>query len=367
MPEIVLSLRREIGYDRQIMRGVIAAARQRAGWRVRVINVAADPAAALRLQPPDGTVGRFVGHTLTQTVTELGIPAVAAANTGINLPRVGLDETAIGRLAADELAALGFEHFAFVGVGTLRFSVERGEAFAEALRRRGRSFATAEMGLAEAKGVAWLRDCPIPLAIFAANDDAGQVALEWAHAAGLRVPDEVAVLGVDDDELTCETAATPLSSISVPGRRVGELAVTMLEQLMRTGTADPLLRLLPPTGVVHRRSTETQVAADPALAEALRFMRDHAHEPIQVSDVLDAVMISRRKLEGEFKRLLGRSPGAELRRVRVERAKRLLTDANLALPEVAEACGLASRVQLNRVFKAETGYTPAAYRRQFRA
>jgi len=346
---------------------VIHAARLRPGWRVQVIGIQQHPADSVRADPPDAVLGRFLGSQLTEALAERSIPAVATSNTGVDLPRVGVNEAAIGQLAANELSALGFEHFAVVPFGQGGASAQRQQAFTEAIAARRLPCAAGPLTEDEAEGAAWLAAQPAPLAVFATNDMAGARVLRWAEDAGRHVPDELAVLGVDDDDLICETAATPLSSIAIPGRRIGEIAVEMLEQLFTDGAADPPLRLLEPTGVVHRRSTETQVATDPDLAAALSFIRDHAREPITVGDVLDAVMISRRKLEGEFKRVLGHSPAAEIRRVRVERAKRLLSASDLSLPAVAEASGLGSRVQLNRVFRKATGHTPAAYRRMYRA
>ena len=363
MTEILLTLRKDTGYDRQVMRGVIAAARERAGWHVRIVDPESHPEDVLPAWRPTGVVGRLSDPKLVSALADTRIPAVLTSHTESDLPRVGLDEAAIGRMAAAELRGMGFEHFAYVSYGRGPIGVARGEAFTAAL---GRPCPQTCAEQDEAAGAAWVAGLPTPVAVFSSNDLAGAAALEWALAAGRSVPDEFAVLGVDDDELVCETAAVPLSSIAVPARRIGELAVEMLEELLAQGEAEPALRLLAPVGVVHRRSTQVRLAGDDEVAAALRFIRDHVDRPISVADVLDEVGVSRRKLEVKFKNLLGRTPLAEIQRVRVDRVKRLLTGTSMPLEELAEACGLNSRAQLNRVFKAATGHTPAAYRQTYR-
>jgi LacI family transcriptional regulator len=180
------------------------------------------------------------------------------------------------------------------------------------------------------------------------------------------VPDDVAIVGCDNDELICTLAHPPLTSIQNAGERTAFEAARMLERWLdgHPPPEEPLL--LPPGGLVVRQSSDILTIPDEDIRAAVRFIRDHIEELIGVEDVLRAVMISRRSLERKFKTILGRSPLDEIRRVRIERVKQLLTASDMPMPEIAARAGFSGPDRLAVVFRDETGMAPTDYRKQFR-
>jgi LacI family transcriptional regulator len=184
--------------------------------------------------------------------------------------------------------------------------------------------------------------------------------------AGLRVPEDVAVVGVDNDELICETSRVPLSSVAVSAERIGFEAASLLERMMKGEAVDVGPLCIPPQGVVVRQSSDVLAIEDENVADALRYIADNAHKPIGVEDVLDHLTISRRQLEKRFQTVLGRSPAAEIRRIRIEKAKHLMDSTNLPLSRIAERSGFHDVSFLGKSFRRETGMTPTQYRRRTR-
>jgi len=183
---------------------------------------------------------------------------------------------------------------------------------------------------------------------------------------GLQVPEHIAVLGADDDELTAMPALPPLSSIQPPLHQIGAEAVALVRQMIEHPQHAERSVLLPPTGVITRQSSDLTALGDPDVAAAMKFIRAHAEEPIGVEDVLRVVLVSRRALEQRFARILGRSPHQEIRRVRLELARHHLLTSDLKLHDVAQRCGFLDLGNFSHAFHAHTGYTPAAFRKAFR-
>ena len=292
------------------------------------------------------------------------------------VPRLHLDVRAVAGVAADYLAGRGLRSVAFAG--GLRPTAARLEAaFRAAAATRGLAYAAfigeprAEVaGGAAAGGAARFRDwatgLPRPTGVLASEDWFAWHAIGECRSAGLRVPDDLAVMGVGDDEPWCGLAPVPLTSVALAPEAVGYRAAALLDRLMRGDRVPPAAVLVPPAGVVTRRSTDVVAADDPDVADALRFIHDHAGRGCGVGDVLRAVAIDRRRLERWCRHHLGRSPLAEIQRVRVAHVKRLLADTDDPLPAVARAAGYATVPTLCRAFRRETGGTVARYRRQFR-
>ena len=199
------------------------------------------------------------------------------------------------------------------------------------------------------------------------NDDWAHRVLIAAHRNNIKVPDEMAVMGVDDDELFNTLVTPSLSSIAIPAEQVGYEAAAMLDRIMdgHKPKRDPML--LQPVRVVARASTDVLTISDPEVVQALRFIRDHSSEPLQVDDVMDAVPMSRRSLERRFRTLVGHSISDEIRRAHVERAKQLLLSTDMAMPQIAAASGFTSGTRLGIVFLREVGEPPTEYRRRVRA
>jgi LacI family transcriptional regulator len=214
--------------------------------------------------------------------------------------------------------------------------------------------------------IRWLRSLPKPIGIFAADDMMAHDLAEACREADIGVPDHVAIIGVNNDDLLCEGAWPPLSSIEVDFTRMGYLAAKTLDRLLNGETLKPEERLveLPPIRVHQRMSTDMLAIDQPIVANAVRFIREHACDPCSVKDVMNAVPVARRTLEKTFAEQLGRSLHDEIVRVRIDTARRLLLQPDLTIDEVAERCGISTIQSFNRSFLQTVGVTPAVFRRQ---
>ena len=178
------------------------------------------------------------------------------------------------------------------------------------------------------------------------------------------MPEDVAVIGVDNDELMCELTSPPLSSIEQGSRTIGFRAAALLDQLMAGRKAEQLKYVIQPEGVVTRRSSDALAVEDPDVAAALRFIREHACEGIQVQDVVRSVAISRSALAARFKAVTGRTIHAEIQRVQIDRARQLIVTTDLPLHHVAEQAGFNYVQHLITIFRRHTGVNPGEYRIQ---
>jgi LacI family transcriptional regulator len=183
--------------------------------------------------------------------------------------------------------------------------------------------------------------------------------------ADLLVPEEVAVLSGSDDDMLCECVHPAISGIMAAAESIGQLAAGLLDQLMTGRKRKAKSLLIPPQRITARQSTDTLAIQDPALVKALSFIRQNAAQPIQVNDVARHAGISRRILELRFTQHLKRSPAAEIRRSHLERAKRLLAETELTIPDVAQAAGFGSPEYLAYAFKQGTGVSPLQFRKSF--
>ncbi|HUR58262.1 MAG TPA: substrate-binding domain-containing protein [Opitutaceae bacterium] len=320
---------------------------------------------------------------ITEAIARLQVPTVLIGGHEARSRTVcvGVDNVQVGELAARHLVDRGLRNFAFVGK-PFPFSELRQRGFERALAAAGCRSAGAhvESGQslehqiedwlhADATLEAWLKELPKPIGIFAAHDTGGWHVLQACAAAGLRVPDDVAVVAANNDELTCGLAHPPLSSVSIPWDKIGgevALAVARLVARRGRGSVGPAVIRVPPDGVTVRQSSNLMAVAQPMLALALAFIQQHAFSPITVKDLLQQVPLSRRKLEQLFQAHLKRSPKAEITRVRIEHAKNLLARTDHFIPRVAESCGYVYTARFSTAFKQLAGLTPTAYRNQFR-
>jgi len=285
---------------------------------------------------------------------------------------VRTDDEAAGRLAAEHFLKRGFERFGFFSSGDQsRAAWLRWEGFRKRLAKAGhtaRAFPAdlfrQRHGRLSPEGLpAWLRDTlGLPSALFCSFDTAGRQASTDLHFAGLVVPEQVAMLGMDDDPIECELSQPPLSSIAVPGREIGFRAAQTLHGLVRGDRPPAGPVLLPPLGVTVRPSSDSLAVDDPLLARAAAYIRAHACDPCTVADVARAAGMSRRLLELHF-RALRQTPHAAVMAVRLERACRLLRDPRLPIQTVAAQCGYDLLQNFGRAFRQAIGTTPAAYRR----
>ena len=343
---------------------------------------------------PDGIICQIYDDRLAKVYRETGKPVVELfeSRAQSEFPRILPDDVATGEMAARHFLERGFRHFAYFGASWMLWSRERETGFRGEIERTfqarrnpeqtprlaagftvtsygsaGDSVAAAFDGPNQRCAAAmagWLRSLPRPLALFAANDLWGFELLQAAREIGLHVPEDVALLGVDDEELLCEIAHPPLSSIRIGAEQIGRVAVSLLDQLMRTKGKTAGVPRIPPIEVVTRQSTDVLAVEDSDVAAALRHIRQHAIEGLSVKELLEVVPVNRRTLERRFVSVLGHTPLEEIRRVRLERAKVLL-QTDLPIYDVARRCGFATPEYMATSFLQSTGTTPTAYRRQF--
>ncbi len=368
-------------YCRGVLRGIKQYAETKRHWIFTPIDLELTELELLRAVHPAGLITFAVNDSLAETLLQLHRPMinVSANLPHLPIPRVGVDNVQIGRLAATYLVNQGFRHFAFVGHPNYPFSIQREAGFQEKIESMGHTMARYHehgslpfdprgrlWALDKALG-RWVLALPKPVAVFACNDIWGLQLSEACRQANLRVPEDVAMVGVDNDDLLCELARPSLSSVAVPSERVGYEAAALLDRLLARAKPPKQPLLLPPLGIVVRRSSDVLALGDADVASAVRFIREHGHLPIRVEDVLREVSVSRRSLERRFRQILNRGLWQEIRRVHLERAQSLLADTELAMPEVAERAGFSDAKHLSVVFRQETGLTPTAYRRQYRS
>ena len=324
---------------------------------------------AFRGWRPDGVVASVVPRA------GYGVPTVAVIYPCPRVVCVAMDEALTGVLAVRHFQERGFRHFAFVGYSGQWWSRAREAAFVSALRQLAPEFSRSvprfHFGrfrsgrwLASSRElVNWLVRLPKPVAVFACNDVRGRETVDAALMAGLRIPEDVAVLGVDNDDVECEMAHTPLSSVIYPQAEVGQRAAELLVRQMAGESIAQEPVLIPPLGIQTRHSTDVLAVGDAVVAAAYRFIRTHAGDPIRIADVARHAGVARRTLQLRYSQVLGRSVHEDLSRVRVERATALLTGSQLPLKEVAVHAGFSSAIHLSRVFQGRLHTTPGSVRR----
>ena len=310
----------------------------------------------------------------------MGRAAVRLGSDGGSLPAVLADEEAAGRVAAEHLLARGFRRFGGFGYWENAWAVRRAGAFRAAVKARGGTYAAFQhrsvafdtdrpkpvRGPHQPLIEHWLDALPKPVGILAACDRWGGILLGTCRRLGLRVPEDVAVVGVDNDQAACDLAYPPLSSVALPWERIGQEAGWRLVEQLEGAAPEPSDLRLAPVGTVTRQSSDTFAIDDPEVTQTLAVIAAHADRPLSVADILRQVPATQHTLERKFRRLLGRRMLDEVRRVHVDRARRLLATTELPMSEVASRSGFAGASKLSLDVNRETGVTPTAYRRRYR-
>jgi LacI family transcriptional regulator len=366
------------GFGRQIMRGVMRYANTRRRWRLLedFRCTTTDPASWPRC---DGAI-LSIAQPATIEAFRKRCRHVVSCSGGADpaqIPVVCVDDVEVGRIAARHLLDCRLEHFAFYGSPSFRVSDNRLQGFTEVLARRGRTCTVCPVPYTHVSGpqwmfqphwpalIAWLKSLPKPTGILAMDDTAARELVATCLETGIAVPDQIAIIGVNNDDLLCESAWPPISSIEADFARAGYAAARILDRLLggeKLARNQRLVRL-PPIGVVRRTSTDMLAVDDPHLAAAVRFIRERACDPCSVPDILAHVPVGRRWLEQQFVQQLGRTPHAEIVHARMEVARRLMVQTDIPVPEVAHRCGFSTVQSFNRVFRNTTEESPAAYRR----
>jgi LacI family transcriptional regulator len=372
-PKVALLIETSNAYARGLLAGIERYIRSGGPWDVYLTEHGrGDEAAWLPHWRGDGILARVENENIAEALRPMEIPVVDLSSFHLlpDSPAVTTDNEQIAMIAFQHFAERGFRNFAFCGVERFPWSVARGEHFQRCVRGSGKECAVyrevpGNEGDLETDDIAaWLRDLPRPVGVFTAYDVRGRHVLAACRRAGLSVPEEVAVLGVDNDELICALAPRPLSSVIPDTQRAGWCAAELLDGMMAGQNVQPEVQCIPPLGVATRQSTDTLAVDDPRIAGALRYIREHATAGIGVGDVLTRFPMARRAFEKSLKKLIGRSPQEEIRRVQMSRARELLSGTKLRLDEIAEKCGFRHPEYLTVVFKRLTGMSPRDFRKR---
>jgi LacI family transcriptional regulator len=361
-----------------IVRGAGRFAAERPHWRVTIASASDLLYLKQLFKQCDGIIGN-VCDELLPLLNWTRTPAVAYfdAIKGRRYPVVVPDEQRIGEIGAEHLLERGYERFGFFGMPT-RWSQGRETGFVRRLAGAGFTCHTTAVGEPPGRPPTWeelgrrsflprwMKRIVPPAAVMAANDWLARDVIDACDRLGWRIPEDIAVLGVDNDELVCTQATIGLSSIDRNLERIGFEAARLLERLIVGEASRNEMVVVPPGPLVTRQSTEVCAGSDPDATTAARYIREHGCGEIDVSDVLAVVPISRRALERKLRKLVGRTPAQEIRRVRLARACQLLTDTDLAVSDIAGQCGFQYRTYLARTFKKVFGETPRQYRKRTR-
>ena len=385
VPKVALLIETSRGYGRSMLRGIVRYASLYGPWQFYVTPGDFEQALpAMEQWGGTGIIARIETARVARAIIQSGLPTVALdisqnipldALAGARMSEIASDSFNAAVKAAEHLLEIGLRNFAFVGEPFRKWSHNRALGFIHRLEEAGykptlyeppRQKAQLHWEREQPHLSEWLRSLPKPIGILACNDDRGRQVLEACRAANVIVPLEVAVVGVDNDELLCELATPPLSSVALNAEAGGYRAAELLDKMMKGEVTQPQRLVVEPLYVVQRRSTEASAVDDPDIAAALNTIHALATKPITIDEIVDQLSVSRRMFEIRFRKAVGRTPHQELRRVRLLRAQQMLLETDNSIAEIALAAGFCSPAHLAHVFQKDLQKTPAQYRREHR-
>jgi LacI family transcriptional regulator len=380
-PEVALLVETSTTFGRQVLRGIAAYVHVNSPWLVHIEqrSIYDPPPPWLKTWRGDGIISRAAWPQVAEISRKHGIPVVDLNEQVMDfgMPLIANDQAAIGKLAAEHLLDRGFTHFGFIGYRGLPWSDGRRDGLAQTVTARGYSFEEYRGGgeglssfrsrkwETESNQIAqWVAALPKPVGIMASNDFRAAQLLDGCRIAAVAVPEQAAVIGVDNEDTVCELATPPLSTVTPGAHHMGYEAASLLDTMMH-GKPPPYRELyIAPQGVITRGSTDVMAITDPIVAQAMEFIRRHACDGIQVSDVLREVLISRTALQKRVRQALGRSVHDVIQGIRLQRAEQLLAETNYPLVEVAERAGFKHLQYFSAVFKELKDITPGQYRKE---
>ncbi|HUQ68526.1 MAG TPA: DNA-binding transcriptional regulator [Planctomycetaceae bacterium] len=376
-PSVALLIESSNAYARGLLRGISAYVREHESWSVFLPEYERghEPPRWFRRWKGHGVIARIENQRIAGAVMSLKVPVVdvSAARAVPGVPWVETDDAAVAEMGFTHLCERGFWQLGFCGDPRFNWSNWRSEHFAALARRDQRPFHHYESRSIRGKPLSWSRELqslrrwvktlPKPIGIMACYDFKAQQLLEACRSEGIAVPEEIAVLGVDNDELVCDLCEPRLSSITLNPFRTGYTAAQLLDRMMIDQPPDAEAHLIPPIGVETRQSSSIFAVEDKLVATALQFIRQHARDGITVEDVAHAAGMSRRAIDSRFVALLGRTPHAEIVRQRIDRVKQLLLETDLPLSVIADRAGFSYVEYMSVAFKRAVGTSPGEFRR----
>jgi LacI family transcriptional regulator len=380
-PRVALLIETSNAYARDLLHGIRSFLSEHESWSIYLSEHGRGD-----ILPPwlhkwkgDGIIARVENRKIADAIVQLKIPTVDVS-VGLQrspFPRVATDSHAVARMAAEHLIERGFRNFGYCGDANYHWSNLRSCFFSDHLSRAGYRCSIFE-GVAPGHSsksweheiselAVWLKKLPKPVGILACYDIRGQHVLEACRRADLLVPDEVAVIGVHNDELLCDLCDPPLTSVIPNARRAGYEAAALLDRILHGQQVGAQVILLEPIGIATRQSTDAVALTDAAISKAVRVIRDRACQGLTVEELMKSVSLSRTVFERRFRKLLNRTPHEQISRVRIERAKALLSTTDLPTAQIAEKVGFDHVEYFHVVFKKLAGETPARFRYRSRA
>jgi LacI family transcriptional regulator len=388
MPRVLLLFPTSIMICRRMLGGILRYVHQYGPWELHIIE---DREGEQKLRNVHswgvtGIIGYVHNKSHLKAVLTAQVPCVivdplkeylSSDNPLSRLSRLSCDSFEIGRVAADYFLERRYSNFAFIGeINNIHWSRDRSAAFAARVAEYGydchiypllTSKERNDFGIEQKRMLAWLKALPKPVAVMAAWDIRGRQILELCMKAGISVPQEIAVLSVDNDEILCETTNPPMSSIQMGVEDTCFQAAQVLDTLMHNkNNARQRIISYGAADIVTRRSTEAIRIDDPLVVKAMEFIWLNVGAPIKVADIARHLNVSRRLLEMHFRKSLNQTVHDELLRVRLERVRMMLRDTHMTISEIAYACGFAGASHLGRRFKNTFKTTPCAFRMMVR-
>lgn len=375
IPQVAVLVDTSRSYGRDIVRGIRRYVAEHGPWSLYLEprDLTSRFPDWLKDWQGDGILARTLEKQLLDDLMASQLPVVELRTTVLQhpFPFVGMDNSLIGARVAEHFRHRGFQRFACCLDVSEAFFIERSDRFAAAVEALGfdcpvfqsrrKNWDQHQQDL-----VVWLQSLPKPVGIFAVNDQLGFWLLDAARRAGIAVPEEVAVVGAENDNMLCETASPPLSSVKLRGQAVGYDAARILDEWMsKKHVPQPgEIHLHAPGDIAVRQSSDIVAVEDPSIAAALRFIRQNATERIDVTRVAREAALSRTVLERRMKTLIGRSPGEEINRIRFAAVEKLLAQTNLTLDAIAARCGFTHPQYMAEAFRKRSGLTPGEFRKR---
>lgn len=373
VPHILLMIETSRTFGREIVEGIARYAFENGPWSIQFEDRGLDssPPEWLKEWRGEGIISRTINKQIIEQLSKMRAPLVELFG---NTPHVRSDTTAAAELIFDHFYNCGFRNYAHFAYEENSWICSQRKSFQKIVSENGgvcfaypspqsEHFVPCWHESYRPRVIEWLRTLPTPIGIYAAMDLHAARLLGICKEIGLAVPEKVAIVGVGNDPVLCETSHPMLSSIDLDGRRFGYEAAKILDRKMSRERTEDFL-LIPPSHVEVRQSTDITIVEDPDLAQALRYIREFAFTDLDVNRVAKEVGLSRRVLERRFREHLGTTPKNEIVRFRIERAKMLLARTDHTIESIVRKSGYRSIIYFTRAFRCEVGETPHAYRKK---
>jgi LacI family transcriptional regulator len=381
--KIILMIDFSEEYGKSLLRGIAQYAKEKGSWifcRMPVTYRETTGSAGILKWAKEwgatGIIGQFYNDADANLISKAGIPVIAQdfKERFSKIPNISGDYIDAGKMGAEYFLKKGFKHFAFYGFKDIVWSRERAEGFEATLKRKGHEVHYFEHKKSRSRELwyykpsslsKWLKSLPKPVAIMACDDNQGQHITQACKHAGLRIPEEVAVLGVDNDEMICNLSDPPLSSISLDAEKGGYEAAALLDKMIRRKSTSYNDILVKPIQVVTRHSTDIYATPDAHIATALRYIHQNIDGSLNVEQILQQLPLSRRSLEKRFQQITGSPVYKYIYNLRIEKFAQKLLSTDKSVFEIALEIGFEDAKNISRSFKKIKGCTPLEYRQKF--